>query len=89
MQQLIESGRIADVILAIIMLELVGLLVLRHMLKRGPKLLDVIGTLLSGVFLIAALRSGITGAHWTITASFLLAALLSHVFDIWRRWTTG
>ena len=42
MQQLIESGRIADVILAIIMLELVGLLVLRHMLKRGPKLLAIL-----------------------------------------------
>ena len=89
MQQLIDSGRIADVILAIIMLELFGLLALRCMLQRGPKIIDIFGTLLSGIFLIAALRSGITGTHWTITASFLLAALLAHVFDIWRRWTSS
>ncbi|MEM9360148.1 MAG: hypothetical protein AAGB04_28525 [Pseudomonadota bacterium] len=89
MQQLIESGRIADIILALIALEIIGFALLRRLTGSTPRLADLIGTLLSGLFLIAALRSGLTGADWTVTASLLLAALLSHLFDLWRRWPSS
>ncbi|MEM8970474.1 MAG: hypothetical protein AAGD43_00215 [Pseudomonadota bacterium] len=89
MQQLIESGRIADIILALIALEIVCFALLRRLAWRAPKLVDLLGTLLSGLFLIAALRSGLAGADWTVTASFLMAALLSHLFDLWRRWPSS
>ena len=89
MQQLIESGRIADIILALIALEIVGFALLQQLARRTPRLMDLIGTLLSGLFLIAALRSGLTGSDWTVTASFLMAALLAHLFDLWRRWPSS
>ena len=89
MQQFIDSGRIADVIFALIALEIVGFALLQRLTWRAPKLADLIGTLLSGLFLIAALRSGLTGVDWTVTATFLMAALLSHLFDLWRRWPSS
>lgn len=88
MQLLIESGRIADIILLLIVLEIVALALLSRVM-RAPRLPDLLGTLLSGLFLVGALKSCVAGAPWTITAALLLAALAAHMFDLWRRWPSA
>jgi hypothetical protein len=86
MQQLVESGWITDIILVLIALEIIALAILGRTSIPAPRLQNVIGTLFSGLFLVAALRSALVGANWWIIAACLFAALLSHLFDLRSRW---
>ena len=61
---LFESGRIADLVIAVMVVEAI---VLIFVLKR-PALATVM-TLLPGIFMILALRAAITGAGWEIVAA--------------------
>ncbi|MGF1456774.1 MAG: hypothetical protein ACFB6R_15510 [Alphaproteobacteria bacterium] len=86
MAELFQSGRIIDLILLLILLEIAGLTWLRRRLGHGPYLGDLLPIILSGAFLMLAVRTALTGAPWTWTAACLLAALVSHGVDLVRRW---
>lgn len=88
MQSLVESGTIADIILALIAAEIVGLVLLSRLLGLGPRFRSIAATLASGAFLVLALRSALTSANWEWTAAWLAAALLSHIVDLAGRWKT-
>ncbi len=85
MSELFASGRIVDVILVLLVLEVVLLMALRR--RRGAQFMpaDVLWTLLSGACLLLALRAVIVEAWWGWTALFLTLALLAHLGDLWRR----
>ena len=81
----VRSGRIVDLILALVLLEALLLWAWRARLPARPQGLDLIGVLAPGVCLLMALRGALTGAVWTVIAGWLAAALLPHLFDLARR----
>lgn len=86
MQALFDSGRAADLVLAALALEALGLWALARYAGRGPGLAPLLPFLLAGAAFALALRGALTGAGWAFVALPLLAAFAAHVWDIARRW---
>lgn len=86
LQDLFANGGIADIILALIIVECVVLLLVRAKLGRGPSPAAIIANLAAGAMLMLALRSVLVAAQWNETALWLLAALLAHLTDLALRW---
>ena len=86
LQGLFANGGIADIILALIMVEGVVLLLVRVKRGRGPSPAAIIANLAAGAMLMLALRSVLVAAQWNETALWLLAALLAHLADLALRW---
>jgi hypothetical protein len=86
MEEFFRSGLVADVILVVMVAEALLLLVYRKLTGRGPAPGDLLTMLLAGACLVLALRAVLTGAHWPVVAVCLIAALLAHLLDLYRRW---
>ena len=84
MEQLFASGRIVDLILALMLAEYLGL---RWYLSQAGRaaLSGLESYLLSGAFLLLALRVALAGGKWLWIAAFLLAAFVVHLLDLRRR----
>jgi hypothetical protein len=85
MEQLFTSGRIVDLILLLMLAEYLGL---RLVLARGAAGADLQGValyLLSGAFLLLALRLALTGGSWVWIGCCLAAAGAWHLLDLRRR----
>jgi hypothetical protein len=78
-----EGGRIVDVILALVAVEIVALVALRRV--HGAPLPGLVANLLAGAFLLIALRCALAGFGWPWIALSLLAALAAHVADLAAR----
>ncbi len=89
MEGLFANGRIVDAILALVLVEAIALILIRKRAGRGLKARDVIAGLLPGIGLLLALRAALLGNPWTSVALCLVGALLAHVYDLARRWTTA
>ncbi len=83
---LFESARAVDLVLAFVVLEALALLLLRWRLRRGPSAREILALLLPGACLMLALRAALAGPHALEIAGWMLAALLSHLFDLGLRW---
>ena len=81
---LFENGRIIDLILAIVVIELVALS-LWPRLRGAMSRLDILTLIAPGVMLLLALRGALSGAPHTITAAILAAAFAFHLWDVARR----
>jgi hypothetical protein len=83
----IESGRIADIILAVMLLE--GLLLTLWYRQTGGGIAPFIlmWRLLAGMALVLALRAALTeaGATWIIVC--LLLSLVAHALDLYCSWS--
>lgn len=86
LEELFTSGRIADVILMLVVVEAVGLLALYKWTGRGVAAHGLLPNLAAGATLILALRSALRGEPWTVTALWLLLALFAHAADLLARW---
>jgi hypothetical protein len=86
MQQLVVSGRIVDLILALVVLEIAVLGYIRARRGSGIAWQALLPNLLAGASLLLALRSAITGAAWPWIAVWLAVAGLAHVGDLRIRW---
>lgn len=86
MADLFSSGRIVDLIILLVALEAIALSVYRRRAGRGIPLLDLLPNLLSGVFLLLAVKAAMLALPWPSIASALFAALLAHLSDLVRRW---
>lgn len=84
MTQFMQSGTIADIVIAVMIVEGLLLFALRSRL-RNFRAYDVIAMLAAGLFLVLALRATLTGAGWQWVAIFLTAAFVAHVLDLWRQ----
>jgi hypothetical protein len=82
----VASGRLVDLVLALMVLEGVLLAAYRRRTGRGIAPADLLANLLAGGALLLALRAALTGAGWTSIALWLALALLAHVADLARRW---
>ncbi|HQR75047.1 MAG TPA: hypothetical protein PLR35_01345 [Burkholderiaceae bacterium] len=86
MQQLVASGRIVDLILVLVAVELAVFGYMRARRGRGIAWHALLPNLLAGAALLLALRAAITGAAWPWIAAWLAAAGLAHVADLRVRW---
>ncbi len=84
MSQLMQSGAIADIVIAVMIVEGLLLFALRSRLARLQGY-DIFAMLGAGLFLVLALRATLTGAGWQWVAIFLAAAFAAHVLDLWRQ----
>jgi uncharacterized membrane protein YjjP (DUF1212 family) len=85
MAELFATGRIVDLIIALVVVEAALLTVLHRNRRRGPDVASVVAMLVPGVFLLLALRAALTAAPWTTIALWLIAALVAHLADVARR----
>lgn len=86
MAELFASGRILDLILAGMVLEGVGLVAYHRMTGRGVAPGRLLPNLVSGGFLLLAMRALAGGAWWGWASACLLGALLAHLDDLRRAW---
>ena len=85
-ENLIASGRIVDVMLLFVLLEVAVLLAWRQRTGRGIAPVPLLLNIGAGGSLMLALRTVLTGAPWPWTAACLIGALVFHVADLRQRW---
>lgn len=86
MAELLASGRLVDLIIALVVIEIVVLFLYRALTGRGIALSDLLPNILAGAFLLIALRFALSDAGWMPICLSLTAAGLAHVIDLTRRW---
>lgn len=86
LQDLLTSGRIVDLMLGFVVLEIVALSLLRRRFGGGIPTLPLLVNIGAGASLMLALRAELTGSGWRWVAACLVAALVFHVWDLWLRW---
>ena len=89
MQDLFASGRIGDLILAVLVAEAVLLALLHARWGLGPGLRRMAANLVAGAALVVALRGALAGSDWMWIAIALSVALLAHATDLIGRWRDG
>ena len=82
----VRSARLVDAILALTVVEWLALSTYHRLTGRGVDPRDFTRNLLSGMFLLLALRVALAGAWWGWVAASLTGALLAHLADLRRRW---
>jgi hypothetical protein len=86
MSELFSTGRIADLILALLVLEAIALYGWRRLTGGGIPLLDLLMNNIAGAGLLLALRAALTASNWTTIAGWLVVAFAAHIADVVRRW---
>jgi len=86
MAQLFASGRIADLILAVLAVQCLALALWHRRTGRGVPPAELLGFALAGACLLLALRAALTGAAWPGIALWLALAGAAQVYDLSRRW---
>ncbi|MEM9404312.1 MAG: hypothetical protein AAGA44_17725 [Pseudomonadota bacterium] len=87
LESLISSGRIVDIMLAIMATEVVAVSLYRRATGRGIAFVPLILNIGAGASLMLALRAALTDGNIVIIAAWLVASLFFHVADQARRWT--
>lgn len=85
MEELFASGRIIDLVLVLILLEVAALPWLLRQLGSPVTLKNLLPNILAGAALMLALRFSLTGFDWPWIAGAMLGALLAHLYDLIRR----
>lgn len=87
MEGFVTSGRIADVILVVLAIEiaLAGFYFWRR--QRTFLLLSFLANGLAGAALVLALRAALQQSGWLFVAIYLLGGLLAHLADVVLRTT--
>jgi hypothetical protein len=86
LDSLIGSGRIVDVMLALVALEVLGLLLYRRLRGGGVAAVPLLANIGAGGSLMLALRASLVGGSVPLVAGWLIAALVFHVLDLALRW---
>ena len=86
LKDLVTTGRIADVIIAVMTIEFLLLALVRHRLGSGILPGALLLNLCAGAFLVLALRGGLAGSHWAWIAACILGAGIFHALDLAQRW---
>ena len=81
------SGRLVEAVLALTVVEGLALSAYHRHTGRGVTPRDFAANLVSGMFLLLALREALVGAWWGWVAACLAGALAAHLTDLRRRWT--
>ncbi|WP_439814962.1 hypothetical protein [Zavarzinia sp. CC-PAN008] len=76
---LVDSGHVVDLILAVLVLEVLALGLWRR------RLMAMLVAALPGACLLLALRCALTDAGWPWVALWLALSFPAHLLDLWRR----
>lgn len=86
LESLIASGRIVDIMVAVIAVEVVAVLVFRRFYGGGIPAVPLLLNVGAGGSLMLALRAALGESDWQWIAAFLAASLAFHVADQLQRW---
>ncbi|MEQ1710523.1 MAG: hypothetical protein ABL908_03880 [Hyphomicrobium sp.] len=86
---LVRSGRIVDIALGLIVVELGALAWLRSRSRSAVFDVGFVAHLAAGAFLLLALRAALTGASWLAVAGWLFGGLVAHLVDLGARLRSG
>lgn len=81
----IASGRIFDLVAAMMLAEMAVLWLYRRVSGRGPGTREVLSSIGAGLCLVLAFRCASAGWPMAWTAFFLSGALAAHVLDLEAR----
>jgi len=82
MQDFFASGRVADLVLLVLLAEAAALYLWHRRTGRGLAPLALAGLILPGVAFALALRAALSGAGWGWVAAALVAAFFAHALDV-------
>lgn len=85
MEAFFASGRVADLVLLVLLLEAAALALWHRRTARGLAPAAILGLAMPGVALVLALRAALVGAGWGWVAAALSAAFAAHLLDVWLR----
>jgi hypothetical protein len=83
-KDLLASGAVLDLALAVIALEFVVLAVFTRRRASSLHVTDLVGQLLAGTCLLLGMRSILKGGDYRVTLALLTASFPAHVFDVTR-----
>lgn len=86
MSEFFASGRVVDLILALMALQMLVLWAWNERTGRGIAPRDFLPHFASGAALVLALRAALVGDPWWVVGAWLAASLVAHVIEIARRW---
>ena len=86
MAEFFASGRVVDLVLAIVVVETLCLVALRLRTGNGLPVAALAVNLLSGAALMLALRAALVQADWVWVAAPLCASFVVHLGDLALRW---
>ena len=89
MADMIINAALIDWILALVALEGAAVLGWRALSGRGPQPLAFLSTLMTGAFLLVALRGAVSGASGGWIGACVFAGCLAHFVDLTARWGDG
>ena len=89
MADMIINAALIDWILALVALEGVAVLGWRALKGSGPQPLAFLSNLVTGAFLLVALRGAVSGASGGWIAACIFAGCLAHFVDLAARWGDG
>ena len=81
-ESLFRTGRIADIVIAVMVLEALAFVIAARTRTRTWSLAAMLAGLLPGLFLVLALRGALVQASSLWIAAALSAALVSHLLDM-------
>ena len=85
---LFVGGKIADLVLAVMVIEAVVLVALSRRAQSVLSLSSIFSALLPGFFLVLALRAAFVHAQWFWIALALTGALVTHLIDMRLRFSS-
>ena len=88
LESLIASGRIVDLMLTVMAVEVLAVTIYRRLTGGGIAFVPLILNIGAGGSLMLALRATLTDAGIEMIAFWLLASLVFHVADQANRWNT-
>ena len=86
LEALISTGRIVDIMVLFIGMEIVAVTLYRSATGGGIPMLPLLLNIGAGGSLMLALRASLTDAGWHWIAAFLILALVFHAADQTQRW---
>ena len=89
MADLFTSGRIVDLVLLMVALEVACLPWLLNRLGSALKAWTLVPNIAAGAALLLALRLSLTDAPWPWIGAAMFSALLAHLYDLQRRLSPG
>jgi hypothetical protein len=86
---LYASGRVADMLVAALLLEALALAWLHRRVGRAGLPWGILLNLATGAALVMALGAALKGAAWPVIGTWLVVALIGHAADLVLRWRAG
>ena len=83
---LISSGRIVDIMVLFVVVEVIVLIVYRQRTGRGVPVVALLANVGAGGSLMLSLGAALKGMGASVIAAFLVLSLIFHVTDLVIRW---